>query len=280
MKRARSAASNRLAWHLLSIAGVAVVGGMLFTSPAYAEPLLIFGSALAGGSAFGPNGIGLGTVEQSCSDPTCTVSVPAAPRFGSSFSGSAFADISPAALSISGHNTFGGAIFPPLENVDYSGGGSEAFYAHVAPDADVTIVLTTHFSSLAAGGTVGIHDVYLGSVRSANAFSTGDFEARYTLRVGSAINGPDGLPYYWVDTIKANAGAGLSGSTGLAQDAAFEGRVTIGIFDSAGNQLNVVSDVPEPPSSALLLAGLLLLASTVNRRLRFQAAGSAARIIR
>ena len=61
MKRARSAASN--AWHLLSIAGVAVVGGMLFTSPAYAEPVLTFGSALAGGSAFGPNGIGLGSAD-------------------------------------------------------------------------------------------------------------------------------------------------------------------------------------------------------------------------
>jgi hypothetical protein len=146
-----------------------------------------------------------------------------------------------------------------LESVDYSAGGSEAFYAHVAPNAVVTVVLTTHLSAVTGGATVGLHDLYLGSIRSTNVFSLGDFQAQYSLPVGSGITGPDGLAYFWVDTIKASAGIGLSGGTGLPQDGSFEGRVTIGIFASAGNQLNVASDVPEPASAFLLLAGLLVL---------------------
>lgn len=253
----------------------ALVSGLclVVVESAHAQPLLTSGSALAEASAFGPNGIALGILDQSCSQPTCSVAIPAAPRFGDVFSGSAFADISPSVLSIAGHNTFGGAVFPPLENTDYSTGGHEAFYAHVAPDAVLTIVLTTHFSATTAGATVGVHDVYLGSERTANAFAFGDHQVQYSLNVGSPITGPDGLPYYWVDTIKASGGVGLSGSTGLPQDGSYEGSVTIGIFDSAGNQLNVVSNVPEPASSALLLAGLAALA---HRRCRKNARASAA----
>jgi PEP-CTERM motif len=238
---------------------------LVLLEDAHAQPLLTFGSASAEASAFGPNGIALGILDQSCSQPTCSVAFPAASRFGDAFSGSAFADISPSALSIAGHNTFGGAVFPPLENTDYSTDGREAFYAHVAPDAVLTIVLTTHFSGTTAGATVGLHDIYLGSIRTANAFAFGDHQVQYSLNVGSAITGPDGLAYYWVDTIKASGGVGLSGSTGVPQDGSYEGSVTIGIFDSLGNQLNVVSDVPEPASSALLLAGLAALAHRRRR---------------
>ena len=243
-------------WRIVAIACVAFV---LCSEDGHAQPLLTFGSANAEGSAFGPNGIGLGDVVQNCSDPVCTVSIPAASRFGSTFSGFGFAGISPSSLSIAGGNTFTGDPNLPLETVDYSVGGTEAFYARVAPDAVVTIVLTTHFSALTAGATVGLHDVYLGSIRTANAFSVGDFQAQYSLPVGGAITGPDGLAYYYVDTIKASAGTGLSGSTGLPQDGSFEGGITIGIFDAAGSQLNV-SNVPEPASTIPLLAGLLLLA--------------------
>ena len=254
-----------IAWDACRLAGIAALTCALSLEQARAQQILTVGSALVNGSAFGPNGIALGSVEQSCSDPSCTVSVPLAPRFGTAFSGFAFADISPSALSISGRNTFGGDPNNPLESVDYSAGGNEAFYAHVAADAELTIVLTTHFSSTAAGASVGLHDVFLGSERTANAFAFGDFQARYTLRVGSAINGPGGLPYYWVDTIKASAGVGLSGSSGLAQDGTFDALVTVGVFDSAGNQLNVVSSIPEPTSMVLLLSGFLFFVPLLRR---------------
>src|SRR5690349_22093583 len=88
------------------IVAIAAVSFILCAEDGNAQPLLLFGSANTEASAFGPNGIALGDVVQNCSEPTCSVSIPAASRFGSPFSGFASSDISSSLLSIAAHNTF------------------------------------------------------------------------------------------------------------------------------------------------------------------------------